>query len=49
MRDSSDFVPTLQNRLTLVQGRGHATVRQAYRDALNGRIPPQQGHMLSLA
>ena len=45
----SDFVPTLQERLTVVEGRGHAAVKRIYLDTLNGRIPPQQGHMLSLA
>jgi hypothetical protein len=38
----------LPKRLTVVEGRGPAAVRQIYLDTLNGRIPPAQGHMLSL-
>jgi Protein of unknown function (DUF2855) len=45
----SDFAPTLEKRLTVVEGRGPAAVRQVYLDTLNGHIPPEQGHMLSLA
>jgi Protein of unknown function (DUF2855) len=45
----SGFAPTLQRRLTVVEGRGPAAVKQIYLDTLNGRIPPEQGHMLSLA
>jgi hypothetical protein len=45
----SGFAPTLSSRLTVVEGRGPAAVKQVYLDTLNGRIPPQQGHMLSLA
>ena len=44
----STFAPTLPRRLTLVEGRGPAAVQQVYRDTLNGRIPPAQGHILSL-
>jgi hypothetical protein len=44
----STFAPTLPKRLTVVEGRGPAAVRQIYLDTLNGRIPPAQGHMLSL-
>jgi Protein of unknown function (DUF2855) len=44
----STFAPTLPKRLTVIQGRGPAAVRQIYLDTLNGRIPPAQGHMLSL-
>jgi hypothetical protein len=45
----SGFAPTLRKRLTVVDGRGVAEVKQVYLDTLNGRIPPEQGHMLSLA
>ena len=45
----SGFAPTLQSRLTIVEGRGPAAVKQVYLDTLNGRVPPEQGHMLSLA
>jgi hypothetical protein len=33
----------------VIEGRGLAAVKQIYLDTLNGRIPPEQGHMLSLA
>ncbi len=42
------FAPTLDRRLKLVEGRGPAAVTQVYLDTLQGRIPPEQGHMLSL-
>jgi uncharacterized protein DUF2855 len=45
----SGFAPTLDRRLTVTEGRGLAAVRQIYLDTLNGRIPPEQGYMLSLA
>jgi len=44
----STFAPTLPKRLTVVEGRGPTVVAQVYLDTLNGRIPPAQGHMLSL-
>ena len=44
----STFAPTLPKRLTVVEGRGPAEVRQIYLDTLNGHIPPAQGHILSL-
>jgi hypothetical protein len=44
----SDFAPTLDRRLEVVTGRGPATVKQIYLDTLQGRIPPEQGHMLSM-
>jgi hypothetical protein len=45
----SDFVPLLERCLALVESRGAEAVREVYLDTLNGRIPPEQGHMLSLA
>jgi hypothetical protein len=45
----STFAPTLPKRLTVTEGRGPAAVKQVYLDTLNGRIPPTQGHILSLA
>jgi hypothetical protein len=45
----SGFAPTLARRLTVVEGRGASAVRQVYLDTLSGHIPPEQGHMLSLA
>ena len=44
----SSFAPTLQKRLAVSEGRGHDAVKQVYLDTLNGRIPPAQGHILSL-
>jgi hypothetical protein len=32
----------------VVESRGPAAVKQVYLDTLNGHIPPEQGHMLSL-
>ena len=45
----SAFAPTLPQRLTVIEGRGPQAVKQVYLDTLNGRIPPAQGHILSLA
>jgi hypothetical protein len=44
----SQFAPTLPARLTVVEGRGPAAVQRVYLHTLNGRIPPAQGHILSL-
>jgi hypothetical protein len=44
----STFAPTLERRLKVIDGRGPAAVTQVYLDTLQGRIPPEQGHMLSL-
>ena len=43
------FAPMLDRWLTITEGRGPATVKQVYLGTLNGRVPPQQGHILSLA
>jgi Protein of unknown function (DUF2855) len=43
------FAPTLPKRLTVVEGHGPDDVNQIYFDTLHGRIPPAQGHILSLA
>src|SRR5882757_8178893 len=42
------FAPKLDQWLTVTEGRGPATVQQVYLDTLNGRVPPDQGHILSL-
>jgi hypothetical protein len=42
------FAPMLDRWLKVIEGRGPAAVKQVYLDTLNGRIPPHQGHMLSL-
>jgi uncharacterized protein DUF2855 len=44
----SGFAPHLEQWLTVIEGRGPAAVKQVYVDTLAGRIPPQQGHMLSM-
>jgi hypothetical protein len=44
----SGFAPTLDRRLKVIVGRGEGLVTQVYLDTLQGRIPPEQGHMLSL-
>jgi hypothetical protein len=44
----ANFAPKLQQRLNVVEGRGPAAVREVHLDTLAGRIPPDQGHMLSL-
>jgi hypothetical protein len=43
------FAPKLDQWLTVTEGRGPAAVRATYLDTLNGRVPPDQGHILSLA
>jgi hypothetical protein len=43
------FNPLLQRAVAVVESRGATAVEQVYRDTLGGRIPPNQGHMLSLA
>jgi hypothetical protein len=45
----SNFAPKLDEWITVIEGRGPEAVKQVYLDTLNGRIPPEQGHMLSLA
>jgi hypothetical protein len=42
------FAPKLDHWLTVTEGRGPAAVHAAYLDTLNGRVPPDQGHILSL-
>ena len=44
----SGFAPHLDHWLTVIEGRGPVAVKQVYVETLAGRIPPQQGHMLSL-
>jgi hypothetical protein len=44
----ANFAPNLERWLTVTEGRGPAAVREVYLDTLNGRIPPDQGHILSL-
>lgn len=44
----SGFAPKLDQRLDVTEGRGPAAVQATYLDTLNGRVPPNLGHMLSL-
>jgi hypothetical protein len=44
----SGFAPKLDGWLKVIEGRGPTAVQQVYLDTLAGRIPPDQGHMLSL-
>jgi hypothetical protein len=44
----ASFAPTLPERLTIAEGQGREAVQQVYLDTLSGRIPPVQGHILSL-
>jgi hypothetical protein len=44
----SGFAPMLDQWLKVIEGRGPAAARKVYVDTLAGRIPPEQGHMLSL-
>ena len=45
----SGFAPMLDRCLEVVEGRGRAAVERIYLDTLNGHVPPNQGHILSLA
>jgi hypothetical protein len=45
----SGFAPMLDRWLKVIEGRGEGPVKQVYLDTLNGRVPPDQGHILSLA
>jgi hypothetical protein len=42
------FAPKLAQWLKVTEGRGPAAVKEAYLDTLNGRVPPERGHILSL-
>ena len=44
----TSFAPMLDSWLKVIEGKGPATVKQVYLDTLNGRVPPDQGHILSL-
>ena len=45
----SGFAPNLDRWLDVTEGRGPAAVQAAYLDTLNGRVPPNLGHILSLS
>lgn len=42
------FVPMLDRWIDVTEGRGPEAVQKTYLDTLNGRVPPDQGHILSL-
>jgi hypothetical protein len=43
------FAPKLDQWLKVTESRGPDAVKQVYLDTLNGRVPPDEGHILSLA
>jgi Protein of unknown function (DUF2855) len=45
----SGLAPNLDRWLKVTEGRGPAAVKKVYLDTLNGRVPPERGHILSLA
>jgi Protein of unknown function (DUF2855) len=45
----SGFAPMLERWLNVIEGRGEDAVKQVFQDTLAGRVPPEQGHILSLA
>ena len=45
----SSLAPNLDRWLKVTESRGPGAVKQVYLDTLNGRVPPDQGHILSLA
>ena len=45
----SGFAPNLDRWMKVIEHRGPAAVQRAYLDTLNGRVPPDQGLMLSLS
>jgi len=44
----SGFAPMLDRWLKVTESRGPDAVKQVYLDTLNGRVSPDQGHILSL-
>jgi hypothetical protein len=44
----SGFAPMLDKWLKVTEGRGAAAVKQVYLDTLDGRVPPDEGHILSI-
>src|SRR5436190_10293886 len=43
------FAPKLDQWLKVTESRGPAAVKQVYLNTLNGHVPPDEGHILSLA
>ena len=44
-----ELLPSVNGWLKVVRGRGRAAVEAAYREVLDGRLKPEQGHVLSLS
>lgn len=45
----SGFAPNLNRWLEVSEGGGREAVQAAYLDTLNGRVPPELGHILTLS
>jgi hypothetical protein len=45
----ASFAPMLDRWLKVIEGHGEGPVKQVYQETLAGRVPPDQGHILSLA
>jgi hypothetical protein len=43
-----ELLPSVNGWMKVVRGRGRAEVEAAYREVLEGRLKPEQGHVLSL-
>jgi hypothetical protein len=44
----ADFLPMIERAIEIDSDRGLPAVERVYRDTLNGNVPPDHGHMLSL-
>lgn len=44
----TDFVPVLENWITVIRGEGRIAVGTAYRNMLAGGVKPDEGHILTL-
>ncbi|MGH8528585.1 MAG: DUF2855 family protein [Nevskiales bacterium] len=42
------FLPSVNGWLQVIHGRGEAAVKSVYQEVLEGKLKPEQGHMLSL-
>jgi hypothetical protein len=45
----SGFAPNLDRWMKVIRNHGPTAVQRAYLDTLNGRVPPDQGLILSLS
>jgi len=44
----SDFAPMLEKSLSIIEGYGVEAVERIYRETLEGKVSPSEGHILSL-